>query len=476
MKVPFVLSLALLVRLSSCTEVVFDVSSPDPSLARDYNSTADGVTYYSYFPKGLFFSKVVDARVTIWEGKGEERCTIPFLSVEGDKSRLVLHVWPNSTESKMLYYEKVYGEWKLVTIRVKGLPESEEPVSPQEHAAELNFANLGCPLGGFSGSEAKPKVTLPPVKPHDDEDELGELDEYVPEARVAEPETPEVSIEDSQPEKESEAPVEPTIEQKLFTHEDIVVEGVPKVYEFSPSTETSREVSVTEDSHPEEPVLAAKESIHLETLPSDHTEASEDSSLEQLEGESPEVPAKPTPTKEASKDSPKTSADSFQLPSKATFPDPEEDVGPLVSKVDTSLFNVVDSFEDYVPVLDLKAKGNKAFKITFDDKTIWEDPNTPCSSAVLYFDEDRPTLLIVIVKDKNDKLNKVYRYHDGKQWKDGTKRGHNKTEQVEEIFLLLSLLNPQRSQILRIKLQKSDSISNHDSSLWNMVACFVGKK
>ncbi|EKX72258.1 hypothetical protein BEWA_047230 [Theileria equi strain WA] len=194
-----VFSVLFLVRLSSCDEVVFDLSSPDPSLARYYESAVDGVVYQSFFPKGQLFSKVVDGGATLWEAKGEERCDVLFTSV-GDRTRVILHVWANGIDSKMMHYEKLDGEWKLVTVRVKGVPESEKVVSPKEHA-ELNFANLGCPLGGFSGSEAKPKVTLPPTESNnngedasenkveggtpDDEEESGESQSAVPDLPAA---------------------------------------------------------------------------------------------------------------------------------------------------------------------------------------------------------------------------------------------------------------------------------------------------
>ncbi|EKX73054.1 hypothetical protein BEWA_016150 [Theileria equi strain WA] len=348
----------------------FDLSSPNPSLARDYESAVDGVTYYSYFPKGVWFNKVVDARVTIWEAEGEERCTIPFLSVEGDKSRLVLHVWPNSVESKMLYYEKVYGEWKIASVRFKGLPESEKVVSQ-------------------------------------DDDEIGDLDEALPETKVEEHETPEVSIEDSKPEKESEVLEEPTIEPKVFTHEDIVVEGILKVYEFSPSTETSKEVSIAEDSHTEVP--------------------------------------------EEAKDSPKTSADPFRLPS--TFPDPE-DVGPLVSKVNTSRFNVEEGEEDCVKVLKLKAKGRLTRKVRYDGQKLWSSGIVGPSffSAILYMDGDKPTLAVIRTTGSFIGEYMEYRYHDGIKWKNCNEGCHiNRLEKLKKQYKYatpstLDLSNPDTSK------------------------------
>ncbi|EKX72572.1 DNA polymerase family B member protein [Theileria equi strain WA] len=182
MRIPLLLYTVSLLDLCYCREpnglrrevvdVSFDISSPNPSLARDYESAVDGVVHHSFFSTGLFFSKVVDGGVTLWEAEGEERCDVLFSNV-GDRTRVILHVWVKGLPSRMMHYEKLDGEWKLVTIRVKGVPESEEPVSPKEHA-ELNFANLGCPLGGSSGSEAKPKVTLPPTESNNNGEDASE--------------------------------------------------------------------------------------------------------------------------------------------------------------------------------------------------------------------------------------------------------------------------------------------------------------
>ncbi|AFZ80781.1 hypothetical protein BEWA_001880 [Theileria equi strain WA] len=190
MKFPYVFSLTLLVRLSSCDDAVFDLSSPDPSFVRDYESTVDGVVYQSFFSNGLFFNKVVDGGVTLWEAEGEEKCSVLFTSV-GDRTRVILHVWVKGIPSRMMHYEKLDGEWKLSTVRVKGRPVSDKQESPQESLADLDFASLGCPLGGSLDAEAKPKVTLPPAESEKDGEELSDLEEHILETKVEEHKTPE---------------------------------------------------------------------------------------------------------------------------------------------------------------------------------------------------------------------------------------------------------------------------------------------
>ncbi|AFZ79978.1 signal peptide-containing protein [Theileria equi strain WA] len=405
-----VFSVLFLVRLSSCDEVVFDLSSPDPSLARDYESTVDGVVHHSFFPKGQLFSKVVDGGVTLWEAEGEERCDVLFTSV-CDRTRAVLHVWVKGLPSKTLHYENVSGEWKLVTVRVKGLPELEEPVSPKEHTAELNFASLGCPLQGFSGSEAhveNPKLVAEDVEPQDDKDlleapaeepenlpdaiveeapevnveELGEV-EALPETKVEEPETPVEYFSELQSEVLPEVPVEPTIEPEVsIPEESNNDEEDPRVApaESSPSPGDSEKES--EDVQPEENELRSNEVKESESVPT-HTE---------------EV-------------SPKS----------------EEPVSHFLDKVHESLFNVENGEENGLNLIKLTAKeGVKADRLTFDGQTVWEDKKKFCSSAVLYLDGDQPTLAVLVTRDKNNKVKKVCKHHDGNKWKNGNENKHKK--------------------------------------------------
>ncbi|EKX72377.1 signal peptide containing protein [Theileria equi strain WA] len=428
-------------------DVVFDLSSPDPSLARDYESTVDGVTYYSYFPKGQFFSKVVDGGVTLWEAEGEERCDVLFSNV-GDRTRVILHVWVKGLPSKMLYYEKLDGEWKLVTIRVKGVPESEEPVSPKEHAAELDFASLGCPLGGFSGSEAKPKVTLPPTESNnngedasenkveggapDDEEESGEsqpkeVDKEEPDQQsneyaagpVADPQEsgdipPESPANDSSCQPQTE-----DTEQTAVSSSDPVDQQpieVSELQESEPlqSTESSQEVAypstqqvegfeVPEDSKDDNP----------EVTPQDHSE---------------EAPVDPGACDKAEETTP--AENSATLTVAPILTEPEKPASSLASKVDFTLFNVLCSVEDHVKVLKLTAKENQnPKKLKFDRELVWEDKKKSCLSAVLYLDGEKPTLA-VIKAVKGGKESTVYRYHNGKKWKKG-REGTHKTRLKE---------------------------------------------
>ncbi|EKX72110.1 signal peptide containing protein [Theileria equi strain WA] len=114
---------------------------------------------------------------------------------------------------------------------------------------------------------------------------------------------------------------------------------------------------------------------------------------------------------------------------------PEKPASSLPSKVDTSLFNVVDSVEDNVKVLKLKAKeGVTANKLTYEGLTVWEEKKKSCLSAVLYLDKGGPTLAVIKAKStKGDANFTVYRYHDGKKWKNCTKRTHkNKLKKLKE--------------------------------------------
>ncbi|EKX72183.1 signal peptide containing protein [Theileria equi strain WA] len=90
-------------------------------------------------------------------------------------------------------------------------------------------------------------------------------------------------------------------------------------------------------------------------------------------------------------------------------------------------FTVATDMEDTVPVLKCTA-GNGASKLTYGSDTIWPGKkDVMCLSAVLYMDGDQPTLAVLVTRDnKNNKKSKVYRYHDGKQWKNGKEGTHKK--------------------------------------------------
>ncbi|EKX72830.1 hypothetical protein BEWA_013890 [Theileria equi strain WA] len=96
------------------------------------------------------------------------------------------------------------------------------------------------------------------------------------------------------------------------------------------------------------------------------------------------------------------------------------------SFIDTAKFTVVSDMDDTVPILRCTA-GNGASKLTYGSDTIWPGKkDVTCLSAVLYLDGDKPTLAVLVTRDKNNKQSKVYRYHDGKQWKDGKEEDHKK--------------------------------------------------
>ncbi|EKX73362.1 hypothetical protein BEWA_054180 [Theileria equi strain WA] len=96
------------------------------------------------------------------------------------------------------------------------------------------------------------------------------------------------------------------------------------------------------------------------------------------------------------------------------------------SFIDTTKFTVVSDMEDTVPVLKCTA-GNGASKLTYGGDTIWTGKkDVMCLSAVLYMDGKKPTLAVLVTRDNKNKEGKVYRYHDGKQWKNGKEEDHKK--------------------------------------------------
>ncbi|AFZ81007.1 signal peptide-containing protein [Theileria equi strain WA] len=114
-------------------------------------------------------------------------------------------------------------------------------------------------------------------------------------------------------------------------------------------------------------------------------------------------------------------------PSEST--DPENS---LVSKVDTSLFDVESSFEDNVKVLKLKAKeGVTANKLRFDGQTFWtcQGPSDACLSAILYFGESGPIAATYSVKGR--KVFEGYRKFADGTWTSVNKEGFN--ELLEEL-------------------------------------------
>ncbi|AFZ80065.1 hypothetical protein BEWA_029150 [Theileria equi strain WA] len=108
-------------------------------------------------------------------------------------------------------------------------------------------------------------------------------------------------------------------------------------------------------------------------------------------------------------------------------PGPTHSASSLTSKADASLFNVEDGEDNGFKILKLTAKeGVTAKSITYGKETVWEDKKKSCSSAVLYMDGEKPTLAVLVTRDKNNKQGTVYRYHDGKKWKNGKEKDYKK--------------------------------------------------
>ncbi|AFZ80975.1 signal peptide-containing protein [Theileria equi strain WA] len=147
MKVLAVLWTVSLVRLCSArccrnpnafrkgaVNTTLDLSSPDPSLARDYESTVDGVIYYSYFPNGKLFSRIMDDGVTLWEAEGSEGCISAELYSKGYYSLLFVGI-KNGYDFHTRCFEKFDGKWKEIGMEeFKNLKAAmEECVKPCEH-------------------------------------------------------------------------------------------------------------------------------------------------------------------------------------------------------------------------------------------------------------------------------------------------------------------------------------------------------
>ncbi|EKX72201.1 signal peptide containing protein [Theileria equi strain WA] len=460
-------------------DLVFDLSFPDSSLVRYYESTADGVVYQSFFPKGQLFSKVVDGGATLWEAKGEERCDVLFSNV-GDRTRAVLHVWANGIDSKMMHYEKLDGEWKLETVRVKGRPVSEKPAESND---ELNFSSLGCPLGGSSGSEVEDEESTK------SEPSLGDTDKAPKDAQPEEvskefPEEDSGYVESSvvvPPKHADEEPKTSDIEVVNNTDkpdalpESIVEDDVKdsEPVEDEASTEAPQDVSANDG----EPTTTTPVTLDLATPDKSkldvHTETESGVPLKTYspkDGYITSVVENGAPIWTFSENEKclfvasyakdgvtiirlGTSDESSGTKSKhfekvngtwsgidinafdkkieemmGESSGPEEPLNPLFAKLDTSLFNVEDSVEDAVKVLKLEAKaGVTANKLTYGEDKVWEDKKKTCSSALLYMDGEKAILAIVDVQDTKNGNKKVYQYLDGSKWKNH-KEGKHKSK------------------------------------------------
>ncbi|AFZ79701.1 signal peptide-containing protein [Theileria equi strain WA] len=98
-----------------------------------------------------------------------------------------------------------------------------------------------------------------------------------------------------------------------------------------------------------------------------------------------------------------------------------------LGKVDSSLFNVLCSVEDHVKVLKLTPKkGTKVTELTYGDEIVWEDKKKTCLSAILYFDDEKPTLAVLETRNKNNKQGTVYKHLDGSKWQNDKEDDHKK--------------------------------------------------
>ncbi|EKX73514.1 signal peptide containing protein [Theileria equi strain WA] len=135
-----------------------------------------------------------------------------------------------------------------------------------------------------------------------------------------------------------------------------------------------------------------------------------------------------------------TEQESYELEEHAPLSD-------LKVKVDESLFNVENGQENGIKILRLTVKnGTPTNELTFDGQTVWEGKKKLCSSTVLYMDGEKPTLAVLVTRDKNNKQGKVYRYHDGKQWKDEREFQH-KSKLATLMGETLDLSNPDTSKL-----------------------------
>ncbi|AFZ79869.1 hypothetical protein BEWA_027180 [Theileria equi strain WA] len=106
---------------------------------------------------------------------------------------------------------------------------------------------------------------------------------------------------------------------------------------------------------------------------------------------------------------------------------PEEPTVPFLPAVDILLFDALGSLEGDVPVLKLKIKdGAKTTELKYDNKQIWSGKvrvgtSSNLVEALIYFNEDTPELAVI----STDKNSKVYRYHNGKEWKSCKEKDHN---------------------------------------------------
>ncbi|EKX73071.1 hypothetical protein BEWA_016320 [Theileria equi strain WA] len=107
------------------------------------------------------------------------------------------------------------------------------------------------------------------------------------------------------------------------------------------------------------------------------------------------------------------------------------------SSVDQRIFYVEEGIEENIPILKLTAKNEGiTTKLMYGEEEIWPGKKGSfCSSAILYLDKGYPKLADINTKDKRDRDRTVYRYKDGKQWKNTRETLHkNKLGALKEKY------------------------------------------
>ncbi|AFZ81753.1 signal peptide-containing protein [Theileria equi strain WA] len=111
-------------------------------------------------------------------------------------------------------------------------------------------------------------------------------------------------------------------------------------------------------------------------------------------------------------------------------PEAVKPLSPFLTKVDGSLFDVEEAEEYAVKVLKLTSKkGVTAKNVRYDGKDIWSARavvGSPCSSATLYFDGDKPTLAVIRTTGFFGGESTVYKYYDGSKWQNDNEDDHKK--------------------------------------------------
>ncbi|EKX72465.1 signal peptide containing protein [Theileria equi strain WA] len=94
-------------------------------------------------------------------------------------------------------------------------------------------------------------------------------------------------------------------------------------------------------------------------------------------------------------------------------------IADLLSKVDSTLFNVEEAEEDNFKVLKLKAKdGVTITELTYGEETLWQAPNAGdlCTIATFYFGQDNNPVAASYRFKRDGKLIEGYRQFSGGKW------------------------------------------------------------